>query len=201
MAKFADVIAGKATVIKTDRAQDYKGVFRTKGKLVIVPKRKGEKIAVNQSGNITRQRKVGDRTVKSTIRKVAHPDQVKETYPVTLKLVPFNRGKGEVEWRRFTMKAFEKFFSEYKSRDINNFRDWMSLVEEEEIIFDTPKKRSAFTTHRDRKISGEVVDRPWLTPEVQKIWGAKRKRKQHFPGAKRKSKGRGRGGRRHPNER
>lgn len=65
--KYSDVLSGKSVVVENPKAaKKYKGTFRTKGDLVIIPKAKGEKISVSKkTGEITSTRKYGKQTIKS----------------------------------------------------------------------------------------------------------------------------------------
>lgn len=138
--RFADVISGKAAAVKT-KAAKYRGIksFFVKGDVVVVPKRKGETIAVDKkTGKITRKRRVGGRTIKGIIHPRKRVDELpRPKLKATVFRVPFLKkkkgGKHDIQWRRFTYDAFKLFAEKYRdnAKDKDSFDEWMNFVEEE----------------------------------------------------------------------
>jgi hypothetical protein len=128
--KFADVIAGKAAVVRPKQPSTYKNLYRTKGDKVIVPKRKGEKIHVNRRGEIEGERKVGNRVVRSRHKRLRRGEDVGALPSKSGKqyAIPFNRGGGEIEWKRFPDRdALRDFMQGY------DYKDWTDYVVEESV--------------------------------------------------------------------
>lgn len=147
VARFSDVLSGKAVVLKPKDAQRFKGIYRTKGKLVVVPKRTGEKIKVDKSGEIISTRKVGNRTIKSTgtrLRKgeeLARPKKANVQYAI-----PFNSRGGSTFWMRFpNYDELKKFMAGY------NYKGWRDYVVKEEIGAELTAKQLAATLKKQRK--------------------------------------------------
>lgn len=68
--RFADVVKGKAAVVRPADPASYKGLFRTKGAAVIVPKKKGETVMVGPRGGLVIEKKVaGHKRTRRYIRK------------------------------------------------------------------------------------------------------------------------------------
>jgi hypothetical protein len=130
--KFADVVAGKAKVVRPKAPSTYKNLFRVKGDKVVVPRRKGEKIDVDRRGEIVGKRKVGTRVVRSRFRRVRRGEDVGALPPrgggPKQYALPFNRGGGEIEWKRFPdMAALRDFMQGY------DYKNWTDYVVEEDI--------------------------------------------------------------------
>lgn len=136
--EFADVISGKATVVKPRNPRSYRSLFDVKGDKVIVPRRKGERVRVDKQGNITSTRKVGGRTVKAKFQrskrgeKIARPSEEKQY------AIPFIRGRDKkgrpiVHWFRFpSYDDLAKFMAGY------DYKDWTDYVVEEELDAGVP---------------------------------------------------------------
>lgn len=144
--KYDDVVKGKATVVRPKNPKDYGRIYRTSGDKVIVPKNKGEKIAVNKRGNIERTRK-GPRGEK--IKSTAHRSKPGELPPETTKRVqyaiPFARKLGKnkyrLEWVRFpTRESLAAFMAEYEKA--GRYQDWTNFVFEEQISDASLKDRN-----------------------------------------------------------
>lgn len=170
--KFGDVLSGKAAAVRPANPKDYSDRFEVIGKTVIIPKRKGEKIGISKTGKITRIRKVGKRTVKSTITSVKPERGIPRPSPgkQVVYRVPFKRGRGPeqvVDWRRFSYDGLIKFFSEYLT-DMSKFDDWAKFIEVEELD-------ATYERELDRYMTGSVShEEPSLAlPTVAKA--AKRK--------------------------
>lgn len=114
--KFADVLSGAASVLKPKDAAAYKGLFKTVGDKVIVPRRKGERLSVDKkSGEIIGKRKVRGRTVRSRFKRVKSGETIKRPRKseAVQYAIPFNRGD-HLEWMRHpSYDALKSFMSEY----------------------------------------------------------------------------------------
>lgn len=165
--KYADVVTGKATVIKPENPASYKNLFRVKGDKVIVPRRKGEKIKVTKTGKIVGERKVGKRTVRSYFRRVERGAEIPKQSGVMYAL-PFIRGRDAngkpiLDWKRFpTMGMLKSFMEGY------DYKDWTDYVLEERVdpehaytVTEAQKKhraKRATKKRRDHKFSRFVDD-------------------------------------------
>lgn len=136
--RFDDVVKGRAAVVQPKNPKDYSAAFDVKGKHVIVPKGKGEKIKVNKSGNVTRERK-GPRGEKITgTFKRRKPGEIPPAPPPQRRVqyaIPFARKLGKnryrLEWKRFpTYDTLAAFMREYEPE---RYPDWPNFVFEEEI--------------------------------------------------------------------
>lgn len=131
----------KPAVVIPKNPAAYKGTFQVKGDKVIVPRKKGETVGLTKSGTIKRSRHAGGLKVRSRFVEGERGLEKEPILKATVYHVPFNRGKGRIEWRRFTAENFKKFREEYKNRASqrkgggSDFRDWMKLVEVETIDF------------------------------------------------------------------
>jgi hypothetical protein len=135
MGRFADVLAGKAAVVRPADPKAYKRAgFRTAGKAVIVPKRKGERIGVGKTGRITRTRKGAKRATIIPVRGAPVAEGPVPGEPAAqIYYLPFKAGTGPgapVEYRRFSRRGLVKFFLEYK-RDNKHVNTWLRSLEVE----------------------------------------------------------------------
>ena len=146
--RFDDVVKGRAAVVQPKRPADYKAAFDVKGKHVIVPKNKGEKIKVNKSGNVVRERK-GPRGEKITgTFKRRPPGQIPPAPPPARRVqyaIPFARklgpGRYRLEWARFP--TYDKLANFMKTYEPSQYPDWPNFVFEEEISDASEADRNA----------------------------------------------------------
>lgn len=131
LSKFKDVIAGKSVALKPLNPKSYKGIFPIKRGVVIVPRRKGERILVEKkTGEIISSRKIGGVSVSARYEKV---DSRKKRDPDAAYLVPFIRGRktnGDpiLEWKRFpNWNALQKVMAGY------DYKNWKKFVVVERI--------------------------------------------------------------------
>lgn len=146
--QFADVLRGRATVVRPKNPASYGRIFKRRGRAVIVPRGKGEKIRVNKAGNIVRERR-GPRGEKiiGTFRRTKPGEKLKKP-PATLKVnyaIPFARrvsGGYRLEWHRFpNFDLLQAFMQEYEKSDEKGqprYPDWPDYVLIEIIV---PKGR------------------------------------------------------------
>lgn len=128
--KFDAVLKGKATVVKPRDAKRFKDIFETVGGNVIVPRRKGEKITIDKSGEIVSIRKSGKRTIRARGRTVKRADAIEkpEAHRNVQYVIPFNGHNGETNWFRFPdYDELKKFMAGY------DYKDWKDYVIEEDV--------------------------------------------------------------------
>jgi len=126
--KFSNVVSGKAVAVRPKNPKTYRKLFETRGKIVIVPSRKGEKITVDiKSGEIVGKRKVGKRIVRSRYKhRLPGAKSIRKSN--VQYALPFNAGGGETRWQRFpTFDMLEKFMAGY------DYKDWTDYVVEERL--------------------------------------------------------------------
>lgn len=111
-------------MLKPADVKSYRGLFKTKGKAVIVPKRKGERWRVDKrTGEVVGTRKVRGRTVKSRLRRVKKGESIKRPREPSQYAIPFNRGD-HIEWQRHpSYDALKSFMSEYA-----RYKGWKSYA-------------------------------------------------------------------------
>jgi hypothetical protein len=164
--KFDAVLKGRAAVVKPKNAAQFrKSAYQVIGGKVIVPRKKGERVFIGKSGDIRKVRRDGGLTVRTKVVPRAVEKEIERPTKLTMYFVPFNRGGGQIEWRRFTYDALKKFQSEYGERAKKrkkgraDFREWMNLIEKEELTFKGAKRAAAFKKKHDALIFGEAVER------------------------------------------
>lgn len=172
--KFADVISGKAAVVETSKASEYKKAYRTKGNKVVVPRIKGEKVDVDKKGNIVsirktrtgkvRRRHIPVKELETTARE-RRPANVAVTY-----VVPFQRKGGGISWRRFTPEALRRFIAEYGAtkktpEGRQKFKDWLELAIEERLVFDDREEKQEYLEEHNRYITGETINPDEIQPK------------------------------------
>jgi hypothetical protein len=159
--KFADVIAGKAAVVRPKQPSRYRDRFLVKGDKVIVPRRKGERIDVSSTGKITRTRKTPTGRRKSTVIPVGPPRAGRAAIPppptdrALVYYLPFRRGRGKgatTQWIRFTHDRLVEFFHAYDLGD-EKAADWLGYIEVEEVSASDERAL-------DRYVTGELADEP-----------------------------------------
>jgi len=164
IAKYKDVVTGKASVVKPKDAKSYKSIFQVVGDKVIVPRRKGEKIRITEKGSIAGERKVGGRKVRTYFKKVKRGETLAADKKPTMYFVPFIRGKDGkgkpiIEWKRFpNLDMLKQFMEGY------DYKDWTDYVVKERVDPDAPY------TNSDE-----------LNARLNKKIGNKKRRKIRFP--------------------
>ncbi len=130
--KYADVVSGRAKVVRPKNPSSYKKLFRVAGKNVIVPKRKGERVSVNRAGEIVRKRKVGGRKSRGTFKHAPRPEEFRprKGHRVVYAL-PVNRGGGEIEWYRYA--SWDKLVADMQTGSLKGYRNFTDYVVEEEL--------------------------------------------------------------------
>lgn len=165
IAKFADVLSGKATVVEPKKPERFKDIFEVVGNKVIVPRRKGERITVDKkTREIVSKRKVGKRTVIARgmqLKRGQQPPKVE--YPASY-AVPLKSKGGGIDWHRFPDRdELIKFMSTY------DFLGWQDYVVEEHFgdELDDDELSERFDNKRPgRKIKGGVK---WTKEELATI--------------------------------
>jgi hypothetical protein len=159
--RFADVITGKATVVRPKSPSAYRGKFDVKGDKVIVPRAKGERIGLSKTGKITRTRKTPRGPRKATIIPVGPPKPGRGIPPAPppgkalVYYLPFRRGSGKgqtTQWMRFSYDKLVNFFIEYDLDD-EQTADWLRYLEIEEMS-------AEYERELDRYITGQVSEEP-----------------------------------------
>lgn len=129
--KYDDVLSGKAVVVQPKNPARFKNIFEVRGKSVIVPRRKGERISIDKkTGEIVSKRKVGKRTVTARGRQIKRGQKIEQ--PAIGRRVqyaiPFNASGGGVNWFRFPdWEELQKFMAGY------DYKNWADYVIEEDI--------------------------------------------------------------------
>lgn len=152
LSEFADVLTGKATVVKPANPKRFKGIYKTVGDSVIVPKRTGEKITIDKSGEIISKRKSGKRVIKGRGRSLKQGEELKRPLRerVVQYVIPFNGRGGEVNWFRFpSYDELKKFMAGY------DYKDWKDYVIEEDI--ENPIDDDDLEERLDRKRKGRAI--------------------------------------------
>ena len=125
--KFSDVLSGKATVIHTPKraqAKEFAEKFRTKGKAVVVPTRKGEKLTYSKKyGDISASQKVGGKTVH---RYIAPKGATKRKLTGNLiYTIPVGNTRQSFD----TWDDLVLFMEPYEANPRNPYKNWQPYVE------------------------------------------------------------------------
>jgi hypothetical protein len=180
IARFKDVITGKAAVVTPPDAKKYKGVFKVVGNKVIVPRRKGEKITIEKrTGDIVSKRKVGGRTVTTRGMILQKGEMVKPPEnPTTQYAVPFRVKGGGVRWQRFTSWSdLNRFMREYEVR----YPRWKEYVVEEMV--GQEQSAAALTALVEKMFAGQGS----LSDQIKKRRSEQRRKQRRVKGAKREA--------------
>lgn len=131
--KFADVVSGKASVIKVPPkvAKGLKGSVRTKGNLVIIEKQKGERLRYDaESEKIIGTRKVGKRHYTRRIERDLAGIKPARVGARRYYVVPFQRSGGDVDYLKFDdLAELENFMGEYEKRGYKNWKNYTEVVD------------------------------------------------------------------------
>lgn len=150
--KFDAVLKGKASVVKPANPKRFKGIFETVGKTVIVPRRKGERITTDKSGEIVSIRKSGKRIIRARGRTVKRGDEIAKpaAHRNVQYVIPFHGRGGETNWFRFpTFDELKKFMAGY------DYKDWKDYVIEEDV--DNELDDDELHARIDRKRKGRPI--------------------------------------------
>lgn len=131
--KYQDFLQGKASIIKTTpkTAKGFKGKYRVKGGLIVVPRERGEKIRFDKkSGDIVSTRKEGEHTVKKIRKPVNATVRREKNAENVYYIMPFQRGDVVERYPFKTWEELEQFMSR---GSIRNYKNWQSFVEVEEL--------------------------------------------------------------------
>lgn len=125
--KFSDVLSGKATVVHTPKraqAKEFAEKFRVKGKSVVVPTRKGEKLTYSKTYNdISASQKVGGKTVHRYIApKGATKRKLKGNLIYTIPV-------GNTRQSFDTWDDLVLFMEPYENNPKNPYKKWQDYVE------------------------------------------------------------------------
>ncbi len=131
---YEDVITGKATVVKVNRATavKYKEAFRVKGTRVVVNKGEGETVRYSRkTGEIVSTRKQYGKRIRKRILPIKPEklDQLPKERKGRYYTIPFNRGSIIERFTFESMDELRKFMSGYEDK----WPNWEKYVEVEEI--------------------------------------------------------------------
>jgi hypothetical protein len=149
--KFDAVLKGKATIVRPSDPKRFKDIFETVGKAVIVPRRKGERISVDKSGEIVSVRKSGKRTIRARGKTVKRADVIEkpEAERNVQYVIPFNSRDG-VTWFRFPdYDELKKFMAGY------DYKGWKDYVIEEDV--ENPFDDDELDERMSRKRKGRPI--------------------------------------------
>lgn len=156
--EFAPVLKGEAVVLQPPNAKKFKGVFKTVGKNIIVPRRKGERISIDKkTGELVSKRKVGKRTVTARGLHVKRGEKIPQTGKRVQYAIPFNSTGGGVNWIRFpNWTELQKFMAGY------DYKGWQNYVVREDVEneFDDDELNERLENKRKgRPIKGAPLDK------------------------------------------
>jgi len=157
IAKYDTVVKGKAAVVEPARPADYRDLYQTKGRKVIVPRQKGERITVDKSGEIVSKRKTRGGRIKT--RHVWAGEVLEKGPPknrVVTYAVPFKGKGGKIYYRRFSKQNWKSFRQAYGIKG-GKLRDWNEKIIEEEFRFDDLTARERFEAGIDSQLMGEPI--------------------------------------------
>lgn len=170
--RFADVVTGKAAVIKVPKhvAKGMRDGNRVKGNLVVIEKQKGERFRFDPDAErIVGTRRAGKRTFTRTIErdvgKIKPPRAGTRRYYV----VPFNRSGGDIDYLKFDdLQELNAFMAEYEKRGYKNWKNYIEVVdvhdrdelEEEYPSLDTYKYREPKKARRKTNRRGVTFGKP-----------------------------------------
>ena len=126
--RFADVLSGKAAVVKVPRAQakEFADRYQVKGGRVAVPIRKGEKLAYSaKNQEITASSKVAGKRVR---RRMAAGTMSRDRAPISgnvLYTIPLGNSRQSFD----TWGDLVLFMEPYETSEKNPYRDWEKYVE------------------------------------------------------------------------
>lgn len=183
--QFDDVLSGNAVVVKPRDPKRFKNMYRTIGDVVVVPKRKGEKISVDKSGEIVSKRKSGKHIIRARGKTVKRGEPIAKPEPETTTqyVIPFNSRDG-VTWFRFPdWDELQKFMAGY---DYKGWEDYV-IVEEVGSEFDDDELNDRLDSKRKgRRIRGGLKRVVKTKSRKKSSKKAAKKSPKKKPAAKRK---------------
>ncbi len=131
--RYADVISGRAKVLKPKNPKSYRRLFKVSGNRVIVPRRKGERVKVGREGYIEVARKIGGRKRTGRYKKISELIEGGGK----LYFLPLMHGSG-IEWYQFGSRdELNKFVFETSPKVGETFKNFASYVlEVSELAYD-----------------------------------------------------------------
>lgn len=136
--KFADVITGKASVVKVPPrvAKGLKGSHRVKGNLVVIARQPGERLRYDPNAErIVGKRRKGNKTFERTIERDLAGIRPGKAGTRRYYVVPFQRGGGDIDYLKFdTLEGpdgLEAFMAEYEKKGYKNWKNYVETVDVE----------------------------------------------------------------------
>lgn len=121
--RYADVLKGRAKVLKPKNPKSYKGTFRVVGDKVIVPRRKGQRVKVGKQGEIEVARKVGGKMRRGRFKRLAELATEDKVF-----LLPLRRGDG-LTWMKFdTRGELDKFVFETSPKVGATYKNYANYI-------------------------------------------------------------------------
>lgn len=170
--KFADVISGKAAVIKVPKhvARSMKDGNRVKGDLVVIEKQKGERFRYDEDAErIVGTRRAGQRTFTRTIERDLGAIKPARTGTRRYYVAPFQRAGGDIDYLKFDdLEELNRFMAEYEKRGYKNWKNYVEVVDvkdraeldEEYPALDTYKYREPKKARRKKNKRGVTFGKP-----------------------------------------
>lgn len=130
------MLKGAAAAVVTPIANLFRNAgFKTVGKTVVVPKRKGERVRVSKTGEImSTQKRAGK---KNSIKRTYKPGKIEPgipSKPDTQYALPLARGYDDIEWMRFgSRQELEQFIFVTSPKIGESYKKWRDFVVEENI--------------------------------------------------------------------
>ena len=124
--RYADVISGKAKVLKPKNPRRYRKLFKVSGDRVIVPRRKGERVWIGSKGEIKSIRKIGDRKIEGEYKKIS---DLVSTSEQKIYLLPVQRRANSLWWYKFeSREALEQFVFETSPKIGATYKNYGNYV-------------------------------------------------------------------------
>lgn len=174
IAKYADVLAGRAAVVEPKNPKSYSNLYEHVGKKVIVPRRKGERITVNKKGEITGTRRdARGKTVRTRYRRTPVGEVPSKPGRRVQYAIPFIRGRDAngravLNWFRFpSWDAMREYMA--GSASIRGYENWPDFVVEE--FADEPQSDEALQSRlaeRDLKVTLRESTDKWRRSKRRK---------------------------------
>ena len=124
--RYADVISGKAAVVKPKNPKSYKGTFKVVGDKVIVPKR-GGRVRVDKEGVIRTTRKIAGKVRQARYSRL---DRIMngEGKPGAIYVLPLMHGS-DIHYYKFNnAEELRQFVFETSPKVGQTFKNWASYV-------------------------------------------------------------------------
>jgi hypothetical protein len=126
LAKYQDVLSRRATVITLPPRAPVPGFLRRRGRKVIVPHAKGERVTVAKTGQISKVKRVAGRTVRKNVR-----GKITETGRPGYWVIPFQHGHGgPIREQRFSSyAAAAAYMAQEEYEDYDAWEDYAYFEE------------------------------------------------------------------------